>query len=185
MGARVCSLLASVAVNLLNPLAEASASVYPPALVFYATQVELAVGLRLILGRANVAAWAMAILIFGNFALLNVRAIWNGQSDCGCFGAVQVNPWWTLGASVPRHLGDRRMNRFTEYASRTLAIAGIALMVWAGMGLQTRTAKAAGNPVLNVSSSQLQSKVSLVGLRVMVQSAQGVGGFTCCTYLGF
>ncbi len=105
-GARIASLaagtvlLGSVAVNLLRPLADASASVYPPALVFYANQVELALGLWLVLGRAKVMAWMVAVLLFGNFAILNLLAVWNGQSDCGCFGAVKVNPWLTLSLNV-------------------------------------------------------------------------------------
>ena len=73
---------------------------YPPALVFYANQVELALGLWLLLGRAKVTAWLVAVLLFGNFAILNTLAIWNGQSDCGCFGAVKVNPWLTLGLNT-------------------------------------------------------------------------------------
>jgi hypothetical protein len=92
--------LGSVVVNLLKPLADVSASVYPPALVFYANQVELALGLWLLLGRAKVTAWVVAVLLFGNFAILNLLAVWNGQSDCGCFGAVKVNPWLTLGLNM-------------------------------------------------------------------------------------
>jgi hypothetical protein len=127
-------LLSSVAINLLKPLADSTASVYPPALVFYANQVELALGLWLLLGRARRTAWVVAVLLFGNFAILNTLAIWNGQSDCGCFGAVKVNPWITLGLNSVV-LGLLLWKRpASEHGMFLPILAGLIIAVFLGAG---------------------------------------------------
>jgi len=89
-------LLATAGVNIFNPQTPLQQPVYRPALVFYTTQCELALGLWLLLGYTRISAWVLSLLIFGTFLILSLWAVMNGQNDCGCFGAVKVNPLWTL-----------------------------------------------------------------------------------------
>jgi hypothetical protein len=81
---------------------------------------ELILAGWLISGRGSAIAWKVAMVVFTAFAARNLYGAFNGESDCGCFGPIGVNPWimsgvdtgiavslfllWPLGASRSRKL---------------------------------------------------------------------------------
>ena len=91
------------------------------------------------------------------------------------------------------------MTKILEQASRVLAILGIALIVWAGMGLQTVKADAVQAPiqaclvipaVVNGEAGWFtcqQGNCSGAGMMCRTNNTPkpvAGGGFTCCTFLG-
>ncbi len=73
---------------------------YPPALQFLAMQIELVLGVWLILGWFRVSAWLLACLQLATLSALSITAVIRGQSDCGCFGSFQVHPGWTAALNL-------------------------------------------------------------------------------------
>ena len=86
--------------KIANPSAANDTAGYSPALLFLATQCELGLGIWLLFGRARITAWLFAVLFFAILTGLSLRAVLAGQSDCGCFGSIKVNPWWTASFNI-------------------------------------------------------------------------------------
>ena len=61
-----------------------------------AVEFELVFGLWLLLGLYPRRTWQVALLCFGGFACVSLSKALSGDSSCGCFGKVPVNPWYTL-----------------------------------------------------------------------------------------
>jgi hypothetical protein len=59
-------------------------------------EVELALGLWLASGLARRAAWGVALACFAGFAAIALYKGISGETSCGCFGRIEVNPWHTL-----------------------------------------------------------------------------------------
>ena len=59
-------------------------------------EAEILLGLWLVSGLARRAAWATALVCFLVFAGVTFPKALAGADSCGCFGAVKVNPWYTL-----------------------------------------------------------------------------------------
>jgi hypothetical protein len=61
---------------------------------------ELCLGLLLLSGLWKRLAWATALATFLFFAVVSLHKSLRGEASCGCFGAVQVNPWHTFALDV-------------------------------------------------------------------------------------
>lgn len=104
----------------------------------------------------------LTLLLFLAFALYSLILALNGAASCGCFGPIEIHPWWTLVLDVAVVLGLLFSNRqpsihtvdespvqwppATTWPSVTIAIAGLAIMatalvVWQG----NRQSASAGN----------------------------------------
>jgi len=59
-------------------------------------QVELALAACCFSGIKPRATRAALITLFSSFALYALFLVLSGAESCGCFGAVKVNPWWTI-----------------------------------------------------------------------------------------
>jgi hypothetical protein len=59
-------------------------------------EVELALAVWLLSGLARRAAWATALACFAGFAGVALHKGLIGEASCGCFGRIEVNPWYTL-----------------------------------------------------------------------------------------
>ncbi len=57
---------------------------------------EIFLGLWLMSGAFPAAARRVAIGCFGSFACYTLFEAFAGKTDCGCFGQVHVNPWYTF-----------------------------------------------------------------------------------------
>jgi uncharacterized protein DUF1573/methylamine utilization protein MauE len=57
---------------------------------------ELGLGLTLALGVFRRLIWATTVAAFLFFCLITIYKGLSGEASCGCFGVVQVNPWYTL-----------------------------------------------------------------------------------------
>ena len=62
--------------------------------------LELFPGIWLISGALSAAARKVAIGCFSVFACYTFYQAASGQASCGCFGQVQVNPWYTVALDV-------------------------------------------------------------------------------------
>jgi hypothetical protein len=71
-----------------------------PRLQIAAIEVELLLGLWLLSGWQLCAARLVALAFFGILASASLWLALQGQSSCGCFGRVQVNPWATFALDV-------------------------------------------------------------------------------------
>lgn len=54
---------------------------------------EIGLGAWLLLGMKPAVAWLIATATFLTFAGVSFWQGWIGQTSCGCFGAIRVNPW--------------------------------------------------------------------------------------------
>jgi hypothetical protein len=41
-------------------------------------------------------SWVTSVLVFMSFSGVSFNQAWSGESTCGCFGKVDVNPWYTF-----------------------------------------------------------------------------------------
>ncbi len=74
-----------------EPNWNADVSIRDPAIA----AVELILAAWLLSGIAPRASWAFSLLLFSIFAGVALTRALTGQESCGCFGAIEVNPWWT------------------------------------------------------------------------------------------
>jgi hypothetical protein len=59
-------------------------------------QFEIFLGIALLISwRPKVMRW-VALAFFGSLALASTILVWQGQSECGCFGSVKIDPQATL-----------------------------------------------------------------------------------------
>ncbi|MEX2167715.1 MAG: MauE/DoxX family redox-associated membrane protein [Pirellulales bacterium] len=68
----------------------------PRWLVIIAVQAELLVGLLLVSGISSRLTWVSGLGLFVVFATFSLYRALSGYESCGCFGPLEVNPWWTL-----------------------------------------------------------------------------------------
>lgn len=61
---------------------------------------ELVLGGWLLSGAYPRASWLAALVTFVAFAGVSGYLGWIGVASCGCFGAIQANPWWAFGVDV-------------------------------------------------------------------------------------
>lgn len=111
---------------------------------------EVTLSACLVLGYKPKESRQVAIVSFVLFAVFSLFRALAGAASCGCFGAVPVNPWWTLGLDVsvvaallisrPGHCAQRRNADLRAFAglgfSRlSIGLAGLAIVfgfVWIG-----------------------------------------------------
>ena len=82
-----------------EPTAEISLMTSRWFLVF-SVQFELLLGLCLIAGLFVRTAWLTTLGSFALFSCISLHKALSGEVSCGCFGSVQVNPWYTLGLDL-------------------------------------------------------------------------------------
>lgn len=68
-------------------------------------EFEIVLALWLLSGIRTVLSWLVALVTFTGFATASFYLAWIGQSSCGCFGSVHVDPWFTLGLDCVILLG--------------------------------------------------------------------------------
>ncbi len=59
-------------------------------------EIEALLGLWLLSGWRQRGAWLTAILAFSLLGAVSLYLAIDGQRSCGCFGTVEVNPWYTF-----------------------------------------------------------------------------------------
>ena len=59
-------------------------------------EFELMFGLLLLSGLYKRLMWMVALVCFAGFSLVTLYKGLTGAASCGCFGKVEVNPWYTL-----------------------------------------------------------------------------------------
>lgn len=59
-------------------------------------EIEIVLAIWLWSGVRPVLSWLVALVTFTGFAAASFYLAWIGQSSCGCFGSLHVNPWFTL-----------------------------------------------------------------------------------------
>ncbi len=61
-----------------------------------AIPLEFGLGVWLVSGLFKKAGWLLGTLTFAFFIVITAHKAVTGQTSCGCFGTVEVNPWVTL-----------------------------------------------------------------------------------------
>lgn len=93
-------LLVAAGLKVLAPSGAAASEAFSPALQLLAVQAEVLTGTWLLTGRCRVTAWLTAVALFAVLTAISLSSACAGRSDCGCFGRVQVNPWYTSGLNI-------------------------------------------------------------------------------------
>lgn len=73
---------------------------YSPSFQTLVIQFEFLIGLWLLSGFWRIGSYLVAFAAFAVFAAFSFYSGWIGQADCGCFGAIKVNPWLPFGVDV-------------------------------------------------------------------------------------
>lgn len=114
-------------------------------------EVEIVLGLWFLSRLARRASWLAAVLCFLAFGVFTLHRALAGETSCGCFGRIEINPWHTfvfdlaalvalslfrpdLGRSVPT---SHARLRFAATAALTLA-AGIPVGLAAALYMPAR-----------------------------------------------
>jgi hypothetical protein len=57
-------------------------------------EAEIALSLWLLSGLVRRAGWAAALVCFSLFSVVTLHKALAGETSCGCFGVVEVSPWY-------------------------------------------------------------------------------------------
>ena len=105
-------------------------------------ETEIVLGLWFLTGLARRAAWGAALACFSVFSLVTLYKALSGDVSCGCFGRVEVSPWYTfvldvaaVGALVLFRPDTRTPVRATTSRARfgVAAAAGFVVVIGAGL----------------------------------------------------
>ena len=61
---------------------------------------EVFLGVWLWLAKSPLGSWLTSLVTFAAFAGVSFYQGWVGQTSCGCFGRLTINPWYTFGADL-------------------------------------------------------------------------------------
>jgi len=111
-------------------------------------ECELLLGMWLLSGTFSVRCRQVVLAVFAVFAIVALQKGLSGESSCGCFGRLEVNPWWTFGLDIfvlgamwkwtpsqgklqdsQEPPGETRPSRREGISRRTFAAAGAVLLV--------------------------------------------------------
>lgn len=104
-------------------------------------EFEVLLGLCLISGIFVRASWLISLGCFALFGCVSLYKALSGEVSCGCFGSVQVNPWYTLLLDVAAVVALLRwrpaLSASTEPTGerRPVSHYAIVLGVWLVVGL--------------------------------------------------
>jgi len=63
-------------------------------------EFELMLGIWLLSGIFAFRCRQVVLVVFAMFAIVALQKGLSGESSCGCFGRLEVNPWWTFGLDL-------------------------------------------------------------------------------------
>ncbi|MCX5647508.1 MAG: DUF1573 domain-containing protein [Planctomycetota bacterium] len=122
---------------------------------------EILLGLWLVSGLARRAAWAAALACFVVFVGVTLPKALTGADSCGCFGAVKVNPWYTLVLDVGA-VGALTTFR-PNLKSRLQPPPRVRLQPVAAVLISLATGAAAAIPILRYEPAMLSLEGTVVG----------------------
>jgi methylamine utilization protein MauE len=109
-------------------------------------EFEVLLGLCLISGLFVRASWLISLGCFALFSCVSLYKALSGEASCGCFGSVQVNPWYTLSLDVaavvallrwrPALFASAEPTGESRPASRYAIVLGVWLVVGLSAGWQ-------------------------------------------------
>lgn len=104
---------------------------------------EVFLGLWLWSGKGPVGSWIASLATFAVFAAVSFYQGWVGQSSCGCFGRLTINPWYAFALDVlvlaMLAIGKPDLNQLRATPLRNLAFAMFPL-VWGVVGVGVNVA---------------------------------------------
>jgi hypothetical protein len=97
-----------------------------PRLHLATIELEVLLALWLFSGWAMGTAWLIAFAFFASSGSISLYLALDGQSSCGCFGRIAVNPWWTffLDMTAMAGLVAWRPARVSEIVAGTAKLRG-------------------------------------------------------------
>jgi hypothetical protein len=69
-------------------------------LLLFVVEVEILFALVLFSGIQQQWTWLISLLCFTTFSAISIMKGLSGESSCGCFGVVMVNPWFTASFDI-------------------------------------------------------------------------------------
>jgi len=80
---------------LVDPSIVQSAHELPTWVTLASVQLELSEAFLLLSGWKSHLSWLAALVLFAGFASFALYRALRGYESCGCFGPLEVSPWWT------------------------------------------------------------------------------------------
>ena len=128
-----------------EPVANDGIFSYRWSLIFQ-VEFEIVLGLWLLSGLHRRLAWFISIASFSLFSCVTLYKALSGEASCGCFGKVEVNPWYTLILDVVAVVALLifrpnlcNLQRVKYYWPRLAAVIVIALAAGIPAGLSLRS----------------------------------------------
>lgn len=106
-------------------------------LLIATVEFELFFGLWLLANILPKPTWTAALCCFGLFTCISLYKALSGYATCGCFGRVQVNPWYTSTFDLAIVLSLLRWRPCGEFSLSPVRLPPFALVVslWLFLGL--------------------------------------------------
>jgi hypothetical protein len=115
----------------------------PRAMIFL-VQGELFLGTWLLLDVVSRGLWWVSVSGFAAFALVSLQKALLGYASCGCFGRMEISPWWTLLLDLSAVAALLKWRPPTELAAQAAPLTGRsrtarrglwAVLIYAAMGV--------------------------------------------------
>jgi hypothetical protein len=163
--------------ELLFPTSLPQSFLDSPALRLGSIEIEALVGLWLLSGWAQQAAWVAVLVLFGALAGASAYIGLLGHESCGCFGHLEISPWLVCAVDVALFVGLWFIRPSTAPAASPgiLRVAGLFGLCGAGaIALLVTPALLAGNHPLALFAS-LRSEELLIEPNVVDVGDGAVG----------
>jgi len=118
-------------------------------------ECELLLGVWLLSGIFSRRCRQVVLAVFAMFAIVALQKGFSGESSCGCFGRLEVNPWWTFGLDLlvlgaigkwtplqikQQAASETEVSLRSGVSRRTFAAAGIVFLVGVPISVQMLSA---------------------------------------------
>lgn len=145
-------------------------------LLMATVEFELFFGLWLLAGILPKPTWAAAVACFSLFTCVSLYKALSGHASCGCFGRVQVNPWFTstLDLAIVASLLRWRPSSTSPLppgegkgeGSQTLSLVPITavLLLWLAAGLPAAYAMGSYSPTTLSDAGDIIGNAEIVVL---------------------
>jgi hypothetical protein len=149
-----------------GPVKSEQINLFSPAVKTVALQAEIVVAIWLLTGWARETSRLAAVTLFAMLAGASLTMVISGVSDCGCFGAVSVNPWMTLLldiACVALLMATQPQGWTHKFRTSASVVCGLGLLAFCTAGVLTSSTGLSALARFRGESLQLVTPVVNIG----------------------